>query len=85
VPRSRIRRRPDYTPPPRRREAVARLGGGRWVVPTMLTLLIVGLLWICAYYLAGERIPGMTALGPWNLAIGMGLITGGFLVSTRWK
>lgn len=58
---------------------------GRWVVPTMLTLLILGLVWIIVYYLLREYIPFMEAMGGWNLLIGMGLITGGFVVATQWK
>lgn len=85
MPRSRIRRRSDYTPPPGKRAAPTRLGSGRWVVPTMLTLMLLGLLWLCVYYLAGTQVPGMSALGAWNVAVGMGLIVAGFLVSTRWK
>lgn len=86
VPRSRIRRRHDYTPPPERKtggslSAVSQ----RWVVPTMLTLMIAGLIWLVIYYLASEDIPFMRDLGPWNLGIGMGLIIAGFIVSTRWK
>ncbi len=86
VPRSRIRRRSDYTPPPPKRpSAEAALRRDRWVVPTMLVLLIGGLAWICTYYLAGQDIPLMRDLQGWNLAIGMAAITGGFLVATRWK
>ena len=85
MPRSRIRRRSDYTPPPPKKPGGASLGGSRWVVPTMLFLLIGGLAWICTYYLAGQDIPFMADLQGWNLAIGMVMITGGFLVATRWK
>jgi hypothetical protein len=48
-------------------------------------LLIVGLLWIVVYYVAGADIPGISTLGNWNLMVGMGLIVAGFLVFTRWK
>ncbi|WP_276320655.1 cell division protein CrgA [Phytoactinopolyspora endophytica] len=58
---------------------------GRWVVPTMLTLLILGLVWIVAYYLLREEIGFMDAMGGWNLVIGMGMITGGFITATQWK
>lgn len=58
---------------------------GRWVAPTMVTLLILGLLWIVLFYVAEEEIPLMQNLGGWNLVIGMGLITGGFITATQWK
>jgi hypothetical protein len=84
VPRSRIRRKADFTPP-RRREGGSAGISGQWVAPTMITLLVLGLVWIVVYYLAGSDIPLMQDLGGWNLVIGMGLITAGFITATRWK
>ncbi len=89
MPKSRIRRRSDYTPPALRRTGSSSIGGpvsgGRWVVPTMLALLLLGLAWIVVYYLAGERVPVMSDLSGYNILIGMGLICAGFVVSTRWR
>jgi hypothetical protein len=62
-----------------------KLGGGRWVVPVMLTLLIVGLLWIVVFYLAGSDIPFMADLGYWNLGIGMGMILLGLITAMKWE
>ncbi len=62
-----------------------RIGGGRWVVPTMLTLFIVGLLWIVVFYLAGPDIPLMSSLGYWNLGIGMGMILLGLITAMKWE
>ena len=60
-------------------------GGGRWVAPTMVTLLVVGLLWIVVFYLAGTEIPVMSDLGYWNLGIGMGLILLGLITAMKWE
>jgi hypothetical protein len=60
-------------------------GGGRWVAPTMVTLLVVGLLWIVVFYLAGTSIPVMSDLGYWNLGIGMGLILLGLITAMKWE
>jgi hypothetical protein len=60
-------------------------GGGRWVAPTMVTLLVVGLLWIVVFYLAGDSIPGMSSLGYWNLGIGMGMILLGLITAMKWE
>lgn len=84
MPRSRIRRKADFTPPPRRESGGLGVAG-RWVAPTMVTLLVLGLVWIVVYYIAGNDIPLVQDLGGWNLVIGMGLITGGFIAATRWK
>ena len=84
MPRSRIRRRKAYTPPAATNRAALRVSG-RWVAPTMVTLMLLGLAWLCVYYLAGQDVPLMRDIGAWNVGIGMGLIVAGFLVSTRWK
>ena len=84
MPESRRRRRnDDYTPPPR--EERGSVFSGRWVAPMMVTLLVLGLAWIVVYYIAGQDLPLMSTLGGWNLVIGMGLITAGFITATQWK
>ncbi|WP_026874121.1 cell division protein CrgA [Jiangella gansuensis] len=85
MPISRRRRKDDDYTPPERREVKDPTASGPWVVPTMIALLVVGLVWIVIYYLVGEDIPLIQDLGGWNLLIGMGLITGGFMTATRWK
>ena len=84
MPRSRIRRKADFTPPPRR-DGGGSVFSGRWVAPTMVVLLLLGLAWIVLYYLVEGDLPLMRELGGWNLVIGMGLITGGFITATKWK
>jgi Cell division protein CrgA len=84
VPKSRIRRKVDFTPP------ATRAGGGsgvsgRWIAPVMVTLLVLGLAWIVVYYITEASLPVMSALGGWNLIIGMGLITAGFIAATKWR
>lgn len=59
-----------------------------WVAPTFVTLLILGVLWMVVWYITtstGVTVPGMTALGNWNLLIGMGLMGASFGVATLWK
>lgn len=85
MPKSRIRRKSDFTPPSPKVPRGSTGGANRLVVPIMLTLLLVGLAWIVVYYIAGSSIPVMQDLGGWNLMIGMGLITGGFIAATQWK
>ena len=84
MPESRRRRRKDdYTPATREERDTA--VSGRWVAPTMVTLLVLGLAWIVVYYIARDSVPLMSDLRGWNLVIGMGLITAGFITATRWK
>ncbi|GAA1722950.1 cell division protein CrgA [Isoptericola hypogeus] len=58
----------------------------RWLVPTMLGLMLAGLAWIVLYYLTapGLGLP-IPALEGWNLAVGFVLIIAGFGLTTRWK
>ena len=84
MPRSRIRRKVDFTQPATRGGSGAGVSG-RWVAPAMVTLLVLGLVWIVVYYITEASLPMMSALGGWNLVVGMGLITGGFILATKWR
>jgi hypothetical protein len=50
----------------------------------MLSLMVLGLVWIVVFYLLGQSWP-VPALGPWNLAAGFGLVLVGFVMTTRWR
>lgn len=59
-----------------------------WVVPTFVTLMLLGVIWLVVWYLTastGITVPGMSALGNWNLLIAMVLMGGSFGVATLWK
>lgn len=64
------------------------LGNRGWVAPTFVTLMLVGVLWLVVWYITaatGTVIPLISDLGSWNLLIGLGLMIGGFAISTQWK
>lgn len=84
MPKSRSRKKADYIPPPERTDKSAAVSG-RWVVPTMLSLLIIGLTWVVLYYVAASSIGVVSQLGAWNVAIGFGFMFAGLMVATRWK
>ncbi|HEY6739171.1 MAG TPA: cell division protein CrgA [Actinopolymorphaceae bacterium] len=84
MPESRNRKKDTFTPPPPKAKP-ASVAAKRWVAPVMVACFVIGLLWMVVFYLAGADIPGMSALGNWNLLIGMGLIAVGFIVSTQWQ
>jgi hypothetical protein len=84
VPESRSRKKADFTPPPQRRPASAKVSA-RWVAPTMVTLLLIGLIWIVLYYVASGTIGFIDDLGAWNVLIGFAFIFGGLMVATRWR
>jgi len=80
VPKSRVRSKAVYTPPPRSAKAKV---SPRWLVPTMLGCLIIGLVWIVVFYVSQQSYP-IHALGPANLVIGFGFLVSGVGLSTRW-
>ncbi len=60
-------------------------GNPQWLVPTMLGLMLLGLVWIVVFYLSGTNRLPIPAIGAWNLAIGFAMILAGFTLTTRWK
>lgn len=60
-------------------------GTPKWYVAIMLGLMVIGLLWLVVNYLAGEDIPFMAELGPWNYGIGFGLAIIGLLMTMGWR
>jgi uncharacterized membrane protein len=83
VPRSRIRRRSAFTPPPEKTRA-ASLVSPPWLVPVMVASMVLGLLWVVVYYVTQTEYP-IESIHNWNMAIGFGLIAIGFGLATRWK
>ena len=65
------------------------LGRGRGVVVGMLTCFILGLLWICTFYvLSGDNLPKVAVfndLDQWNLVVGICFMAVGFSFATRWE
>lgn len=82
MPKSRVRSKAVYTPPPR--PAKGRVSP-RWLVPTMLACLIIGLIWIALFYITSGAMPGQRALGDWNLVVGFACIIAGVALSTKWR
>jgi len=65
------------------------LGRGQGVVVGMLTSFILGLLWICTFYvISGDnlhKVPVFNDLDQWNLVVGIGFMAVGFSYATRWE
>ena len=83
MPKSRVRKRTVYTPPPQK--SARRKVSPPWVGPAIVALLVVGLGWIVVYYVTQNAVPGMSALGNWNLVIGFVLVIAGVTLATRWR
>jgi len=82
MPKSRIRRKDDKPAPAQK--AVALGPSEDWVAPLMLGLFLAGLVWIVVYYVSGGDYP-VPVFGNWNLLVGFGFITGGFVTATQWR
>jgi len=81
VPESRSRKKATFTPPP---AAAEKKPSPRWLAPTMLTLMLLGLAWIVVTYATGAQAP-IPGIDNGNLAIGFGLLLAGFALTTRWR
>ncbi len=90
MPKSKVRKKSAYTPPQGTLQsgttrARAVQPSPRWYAPLMVALMLLGLLWIVVFYVAGERIPFMADLNIANFAIGFGLMVAGLVMSMRWR
>ena len=64
------------------------LGRGRGVVVGMLGCFLIGLIWICTYYVISDdvsRLPLFDDLENYNLVVGIGFMAVGFTFATRWE
>ena len=82
MPKSRVRGKAVYTPPTRPAKSKV---SPRWLVPTMVGCLLIGLAWIALYYVTQASMPGLSALGGWNLVCGFILIVVGVVLATKWR
>ncbi|MEU6483403.1 cell division protein CrgA [Streptomyces sp. NPDC046887] len=84
MPKSRIRKKAEFTPPPAKQATAIKLTNRSWVAPVMLALFAIGLAWIVVFYVTDGSLP-LESLRNWNIVVGFGFIAGGFAVSTQWK
>jgi hypothetical protein len=68
------------------------LGRGRGVVVGMLACFLIGLIWICTFYVFADKIGSdpnaiwlLGSLGQLNLMVGIGFMAVGFTFATRWE
>ena len=88
MPKSKVRKKTVYTPPTDRRTPVKAKAAGPShpvYIAVMLGMMLIGLLWLVVNYIAGDKISFMTQLGPWNFAIGFGVMLLGLVMAVRWR
>lgn len=54
-----------------------------WLLPTALTLLVLGPAWIIVYYISKGSYP--LPIGHWNVGIGFLFLMSSMVLFTRWK
>lgn len=90
MPKSKVRKKSVYTPPEgvlpsRAASARAAAPSPRWYPAVMVSLMIIGLVWIVVYYVAGDKIGFLNSLSAWNFLIGFGAMVAGLVMSMRWR
>ncbi|MFT3901485.1 MAG: cell division protein CrgA [Gordonia sp. (in: high G+C Gram-positive bacteria)] len=96
MPKSKVRKKTDYTISTANRTPVKVKAGPSGVVymSVMFGLMLLGLLWLVVNYLAaddehygaeGKFLHWMNELGPWNFLIGFSLMVAGLLMTMRWR
>ncbi|SER91801.1 Uncharacterised protein family (UPF0233) [Propionibacterium cyclohexanicum] len=69
----------------KRKRNVSVLADRGWVPYVFVPLGLLGVVWLVVFYIAGNDLALMSALGNWNFLIGLGLIAASFFVATLWK
>ncbi|MDG3012897.1 cell division protein CrgA [Rhodococcus sp. D2-41] len=87
MPKSKVRKKTDYTINPANRTPVKVKAGpsSAVYVTVMLALMLIGLAWLIVNYLAGQDIGWMNDLGAWNFLIGFGFMVVGLVMTMRWR
>lgn len=82
MPESRARKKTGSTTPAVRTGASS--PSPRWFAPAMVTLFVIGLVYIVTFYITQQQYP-VPALGRANILVGFGIIMAGFAMATRWR
>lgn len=89
MPKSRVRKKTVYTPPPDvlpspATQARRKGPSPTWYAVVMVALMLLGLIYIVINYLS-PNMAGISALGNWNFAVGFGLMVAGLVMAVRWR
>ena len=88
MPKSKVRKKPEgsasrsssYTAPVK-----SAAPSPTWYPVVMTIVLILGLAYLVAYYIASSHIGFMVSLGAWNFAVGFGILVVGLVMAVRWR
>ncbi|MFC4606211.1 cell division protein CrgA [Rhodococcus kronopolitis] len=87
MPKSKVRKKTDYTINPANRTPVkVKVGPSSTLyVSVMLGFMLVGLLWLIVYYLAADQLSWINSLGAYNFLIGFGFMVVGLVMTMKWR
>jgi Cell division protein CrgA len=86
MPKSKVRKKNDFTVNAVSRTPVKIKVGpsSAWFVALFVGLMLIGLVWLLVFQLAGDQLTWLADLGPWNYAIAFGFMIVGLLLTMRW-
>jgi len=89
MPKSKVRKKNDFTVNQVSRTPVKVKAGPSsvWFVCVFIGLMLIGLIWLLVFQLAGTEIPVMKDIQPpaWNYAIAFAFMITGLLLTMRWR
>ncbi|EKF25928.1 hypothetical protein C731_0048 [Mycolicibacterium hassiacum DSM 44199] len=89
MPKSKVRKKNDFTINPVSRTPVKVKAGpsSTWYVASFIGLMLIGLIWLLVFQLAGSAVPVMKDIDPpaWNYAIAFAFMITGLLMTMRWR
>jgi hypothetical protein len=72
-----------YKAPRKLGKAKAEGENPKWLLPTAITLLVIGPAWIVVYYISKAQFP--LPIGDLNLLVGYAFMAASMALLTRWK
>lgn len=84
MPESRRRKKERYVPKNVATAPALPKDSPKWLAPLMVAGFLIGLAWIVVFYITSTRYP-IPGIGAWNMVVGFGFISMGFMLSTRWR
>ncbi|GGF91170.1 cell division protein CrgA [Rhodococcoides trifolii] len=87
MPKSKVRKKTDYTinPASRTPVKVKAAPSSAIYLTVMFGLMVLGLVYLIVYYLAQDKIGWMGSLGAYNLLIGFAFLVVGLVLTMRWR
>ncbi|GGJ88756.1 cell division protein CrgA [Pilimelia anulata] len=87
MPKSTVRKKKSYAPPPEVRAtsaAASKKPSPMWVPALAVGLILFGIAWLVVFYLSEQEFP-VKSWHYWNLAVGFGAMVASLGILSRWR